>query len=63
MPPDAPEMPCDGLSVVLAKLIDKTSKMAAPRVMRALRGIVGFNNSGLRKSMPERAKSVGKIEL
>ena len=63
MPPDNPEMPCDGLSVVLSKMIITTSKMAAARVMRALRGIVGFNNSGLQKSMPERAKSVGKIEL
>ena len=63
MPPDPPEMPSDGLSVVLARMINATSKMAAARVMRALRGIVGFNNSGLRKSMPERAKSVGKIEF
>ena len=63
MPPEPPEMPPDGLSVVLAKMVNTTSKMAAARVMRALRGIVGFNNSGLQKSMPERAKSVGKIEF
>ena len=61
MPPEAPYLPSDELSVVLAKTINTTTKMAAARVMRALRGIVGFNNSGLRKSMPERAKSVGKI--
>ena len=44
MPPVAPEMPCDELSVVLAKMINTTSKIAAARVMRALRGICANNN-------------------
>ena len=44
MPLDAPEMPCDGLLVVLAKMTNTTSKMAAARVMRALRGICANNN-------------------
>ena len=61
MPTEPPEMPSVGLSGLLVKMINTTSKMAAARVVRALWGIVGFNNSGSRKSMPERAKSVGKI--
>ena len=46
MPPEPPEMPCNELSVVLAKMINTTSKMAAARVMRALRGICANNNIG-----------------
>ena len=44
VPPEHPEMPSDGLSGLLAKMINTTSKMAAARVMRALRGICANNN-------------------
>ncbi len=63
MPSEPPEMPSDGLSAVLAKMINTISNIATVRVMRGLRSIVGFNNYGFRKSITERAESVGKIEL
>ena len=60
MPPDAPEMPSEGLSVVLAKMINTTSKMAAARVMRILRGI-SFYSRLLQKKLTDAVNELKPI--
>ena len=48
MPPEAPYLPSDELSVVLAKveLINTATKMVAARVMRGLWGILSALTDG-----------------
>ena len=60
VPPDAPEMPCNELSGLLAKMINTTSKMAAARVMRALRGI-SFYSRLLQKKLTDAVNELKPI--
>jgi len=60
VPPDAPEMPSEGLSVVLAKMINTTSKMVAARFMRILRGI-SFYRRLLQKNLTDAVNELKPI--